>query len=70
METLGGWRDMKLKRQETMKKYFSKMKCKSMVKHYVKGDILNLGKQEARNINLNRQAGYNGASDFLSGGET
>jgi hypothetical protein len=68
MEKIGGWRDMQLKRREVRKKYFSKMKCKDTGKHYVDRDIFDIGKQAAENINLNRQAGYNGASAFLSEG--
>jgi hypothetical protein len=66
MEKIGGWRDMQLKRREVRKKYFSKMKCKDMGKHYADKGIFDIGKQAAENINLNRQAGYNGASVFLS----
>jgi hypothetical protein len=69
MEKIGGWRDMELKRHEVTKKYFSKMKCKDRGKHYVDRDIFDIGKQAAENIDLNRQAGYNGASAFLAGGK-
>jgi hypothetical protein len=68
MEKIGGWRDMKLKRREATKKYFSKMRRKDTGKHYVDRDIFDIGKQEAQNINLNRQAGYSGADIFLTGG--
>jgi hypothetical protein len=67
MEKLGGWRDMQLKRREIAKKHFSKLKHKSSGKYYADGALLGLGKQEAKDINLNRQAGYSGASGFLPG---
>jgi hypothetical protein len=69
MEKIGGWRDMELKRREITKKYFQKMKRGGGGKHYVDRDIFDIGKQEAQNINLNRQAGYSGASGFLAEGK-
>jgi hypothetical protein len=67
MEKIGGWRDMKLKRREVTKKHFSKMKRKNAGKLYVDGDIFDIGKRAAQNINLSRQAGYS-TSGFLAGG--
>jgi hypothetical protein len=65
MEKLGGWRDMKLKRDETRKKHFSNLKEARKSKTYVDHDIFNAGKQEAENINLNRQAGHSGIKGYL-----
>jgi hypothetical protein len=67
MEKLGGWRDMKLKRQEVTKKYFSKLKYGREKLCCVDRAFFGFGKQEAQDINLSRQSGYNGASVFIGG---
>jgi hypothetical protein len=68
LERLGGWRDMKLKQNEIRKKHFAELKSKpSLGKRYVNGSFLEIGRQEAENISLNRQAGYSGASGYLEG---
>jgi hypothetical protein len=69
MMTLGGWRDMLRKRDEVIKNHFSKFKSKSMGKRYIEKSFLDYGKNEAQDISLNRQAGHNGANNFLTGGE-
>jgi uncharacterized lipoprotein YehR (DUF1307 family) len=68
MEAVGGWRDMKQKRNEIIKGHFSQLKKKPITSRCVDGDIYELGKGMAQEINLNRQTGYSGASGFLPGG--
>jgi hypothetical protein len=65
MEKLGGWRDMKLKREETRKKHFSNLKTARKNRIYVDHNIFDAGKQEAGDINLYRQAGYGGIKGYL-----
>jgi hypothetical protein len=68
MKECGGWLDMREKRKKTIEKHFSKCEKISPPVRHVDGMYYQAGFDKAKEINLSRQAGYNGSAGALTGG--
>ena len=65
MEKLGGWRDMKEKRERIQKKHFSHIKIKQDRRIGVSRHYFEYGKESSDDISINRQAGTNASAGFI-----
>jgi hypothetical protein len=69
LENSIGWRDMQERKKAVIEKHLSKVKERPIGSFGIlTGDYVEAGMEVAKEININRQAGHNGASGFLEGG--
>jgi hypothetical protein len=68
LENSIGWRDMQERQKAVIEKHLSKVKERDIGSFGVlTPDYVEAGMNAAKEININRQAGYSGASGFLEG---